>query len=38
MRAALLLSALAGLAAAVPRPQDIDFEELLVSWLKQYTE
>ena len=31
MRTALLVSALAGLAAAAPRPQDIDFAEVLVS-------
>ena len=31
MRVALFISALAGLAAAAPRPQDMDFEEISVS-------
>ena len=35
MRAALLISALAGLAVAAPRPQEMDFDEILVSLLKQ---
>ena len=33
MRAALFISALVGLAAAAPRPQEIDFDEILVSTL-----
>ena len=31
MRAALFISALAGLAVAAPRPQDMDFDEIMVS-------
>lgn len=31
MRTTLLISALAGLAAAAPHPQKIDFDEVLVS-------
>ena len=30
MRSTILLAALAGLAAAAPRPQDMDIDEILV--------
>lgn len=38
MRAALLISAIAGLAVAAPRPQEMDFDEILVGLLEQNIE